>query len=123
MAFKHPHTHTAQQALRLLKQLSDNLNGWHLMEEDQSITHYQKANDSYPLLPIARGEAFIQGNEFATKQVASVIALPSCRKACKWPSYIINKILAVLYKGDEKLGCTEIKVMYRAHEYLFCCKF
>ncbi|GAA5801378.1 hypothetical protein EDC94DRAFT_609047 [Helicostylum pulchrum] len=95
MTAPNPHTTNAKKAMQLLKEYTDDLEGWSLVQESKSgVKVYNKSDGS--AFPLLRGEILLSG-AFSPEQVAIVATLPGCRKM--W---------------DEKFDTAQVKQYYSA---------
>lgn len=76
-----PYTSNAKKAVQLLKEYTNDLEGWSLVQEGKSgVKVYNKSDGS--AFPLLRGDTFLSG-AFTPDQVAVVATLSGCRKLCK----------------------------------------
>jgi hypothetical protein len=83
MSSPSPHAQTARNALKLLKDLASNLDGWNFTEEKEGVKLYNKTVESSSI-PIVRGDVSLAGHEFNPKQIAAIATLPGARRICKY---------------------------------------
>lgn len=82
MTAPNPYTANAKKAIQLLKEYTNDLEGWSLVQESKSgVKVYNKSDGS--ALPLLRGDTFLSG-AFTPEQVAIVATFPGCRKLCKF---------------------------------------
>ncbi|KAI8642956.1 hypothetical protein BD408DRAFT_365650 [Parasitella parasitica] len=96
-----------RDGLAYLKELSSNLDGWELTQEQNSVKLYSKKLDNLDDPPLVRGDTMLTDLPPGCTpfEVATVATLPGCRKI--W---------------DSRLDSTEVKERYTRFELMFWVK-
>ncbi|KAI8051784.1 hypothetical protein BDF21DRAFT_392049 [Thamnidium elegans] len=105
MTAQNPHTTNAKKAMQLLKDYTNDLQGWNLVQDNKSgVKVYNKSDGS--AFPLLRGETLLSGS-FSAEQVAIVATLPGCRKI--WDDKFDTAQIKQFYSVDFGLFWSKVK--------------